>query len=162
MNCQNCGTQLGEAIAGKAACPDCQTLHVFQLPRISIDGISPTGEVSECLCPACRTELKCGFLHEEMVEYCGTCEGILLDQDLFGHVVAKLRREFQGAEDRPTPIDQNQLAVKRMCPVCDVRMDCHPYYGPGNAIIDACTDCRIVWLDAGELTMIERAPGQRY
>jgi Zn-finger nucleic acid-binding protein len=40
-------------------------------------------------------------------------------------------------------------------------MDVHPYYGPGSQVIDSCPHCRLVWLDAGELAAIERAPGRR-
>jgi Zn-finger nucleic acid-binding protein len=35
-------------------------------------------------------------------------------------------------------------------------MDTHPYGGGGNAVIDSCFVCRLVWLDAGELTVLER------
>jgi Zn-finger nucleic acid-binding protein len=38
-------------------------------------------------------------------------------------------------------------------------MDVHPYYGPGNVIIDSCTTCDLVWLDIGELKQIAEAPG---
>ena len=38
-------------------------------------------------------------------------------------------------------------------------METHPYYGPGNVIIDSCGDCDLIWLDAGELKQIEHAPG---
>ena len=30
-------------------------------------------------------------------------------------------------------------------------MSTHPYYGPGNVIIDSCETCNLVWLDFGEL-----------
>ena len=33
-------------------------------------------------------------------------------------------------------------------------MDTHPYHAGGNAVIDTCDRCRLVWLDAGELTVI--------
>jgi hypothetical protein len=39
-------------------------------------------------------------------------------------------------------------------------MDVHPYFGPGNVIIDTCGKCDLVWLDFGELKQIEEAPGQ--
>ena len=38
-------------------------------------------------------------------------------------------------------------------------MEVHPYYGPGNVIIDSCTTCDFLWLDAGELRQISDAPG---
>ena len=39
-------------------------------------------------------------------------------------------------------------------------MDTHPYHAGGNAVIDTCDRCRLVWLDAGELTVIGRYPGR--
>ncbi len=36
-------------------------------------------------------------------------------------------------------------------------MDVHPYYGPGNIVIDTCADCGLMWLDHGELTRVEQA-----
>jgi Zn-finger nucleic acid-binding protein len=33
-------------------------------------------------------------------------------------------------------------------------MDNHPYHAGGNAVIDTCHRCRVVWLDAGELTVL--------
>jgi Zn-finger nucleic acid-binding protein len=39
-------------------------------------------------------------------------------------------------------------------------MDVHPYYGPGNVVIDTCSGCDMVWLDHGELKQIADAPGQ--
>lgn len=36
-------------------------------------------------------------------------------------------------------------------------MDVHPYYGPGNIVIDTCVECGLVWLDHGELTRVEQA-----
>jgi Zn-finger nucleic acid-binding protein len=39
-------------------------------------------------------------------------------------------------------------------------MNVHPYYGPGNVVIDTCSRCDLVWLDFGELQQISDAPGQ--
>jgi Zn-finger nucleic acid-binding protein len=47
------------------------------------------------------------------------------------------------------------------CPVCGERMEVHPYYGPGPAVIDSCSRCGLIWLDRGEMTVIETAPGRR-
>lgn len=39
-------------------------------------------------------------------------------------------------------------------------MDVHPYYGPGNIVIDTCSRCNVIWLDCGELQQIADAPGK--
>ena len=35
-------------------------------------------------------------------------------------------------------------------------MEAHPYFGGGNAVVDTCEHCGLIWLDAGELAVIER------
>jgi hypothetical protein len=39
-------------------------------------------------------------------------------------------------------------------------MSTHPYFGPGNVVIDNCEACELVWLDCGELRQIVDAPGK--
>ena len=39
-------------------------------------------------------------------------------------------------------------------------MSTHPYFGPGNVVIDNCEACELVWLDFGELKQIVDAPGK--
>lgn len=39
-------------------------------------------------------------------------------------------------------------------------MDVHPYYGPGNIVIDTCSRCDVIWLDFGELRQVTDAPGK--
>jgi Zn-finger nucleic acid-binding protein len=39
-------------------------------------------------------------------------------------------------------------------------MATHPYLGPGNAVIDTCSACELIWLDYGELTQLVEAPGR--
>ena len=46
------------------------------------------------------------------------------------------------------------------CPRCASQLATHPYYGPGNVVIDTCAQCDVVWLDFGELKQIVDAPGR--
>ena len=39
-------------------------------------------------------------------------------------------------------------------------MSTHPYYGPGNIVIDTCAGCGVIWLDFGELNRVVAAPGR--
>ena len=67
--------------------------------------------------------------------------------------------EYYGA--MPVPLEPLELQRRVDCPRCHAPMDVHPYYGPGNTVIDSCRSCGLVWLDQGEITRIERAPGRR-
>lgn len=39
-------------------------------------------------------------------------------------------------------------------------MNTHPYYGPGNVVIDTCSHCEVIWLDRAELGTTTGAPGR--
>ena len=47
--------------------------------------------------------------------------------------------------------------MKWECPGCGEQMEVHPYYGPGNVLIDSCGECALVWLDRGEIATISRS-----
>jgi hypothetical protein len=36
-------------------------------------------------------------------------------------------------------------------------METHPYYGPGNIVVDTCSECGYLWLDHGEISRVENA-----
>ncbi|MDP1796329.1 MAG: zf-TFIIB domain-containing protein, partial [Planctomycetaceae bacterium] len=92
---------------------------------------------------------------------CTECHGVLLSNHVFGAVVQQRRAGFQGAEPPPRPVDREQLHQTVPCPGCDKSMETHIYAGPGCQVIDSCAACHLVWIDSGELTAIERAPGRR-
>jgi Zn-finger nucleic acid-binding protein len=37
-------------------------------------------------------------------------------------------------------------------------MDTHPYHAGGNAVIDTCHRCKLIWLDAGEASVLGKYP----
>lgn len=115
----------------------------------------------EVCCPNCRQFLQVASLDGFKVTGCSSCHGILLQTVAFGEIVKTRRSEFLGQESIDGPLNQADLAKRRNCPACDSKMDTHPYYGPGNAVIDSCNICNLVWLDQSELYDIIRAPGDR-
>jgi Zn-finger nucleic acid-binding protein len=36
-------------------------------------------------------------------------------------------------------------------------METHPYYGPGNIVVDTCSECGYLWLDHGDISRVENA-----
>ena len=159
MNCPNCAAAL-ELLPGRThlRCPYCTSL-VFPEPIdegvVILDGTHP----SQCV--ACRLDLVAGALDGERVGYCQKCRGILLTSDHFARVVARRRESGQVRTTGAEPIDPRELCRERNCPRCRRRADTHVYGGGGNAVIDSCERCRLVWLDAGELTMLGRFVPQR-
>jgi Zn-finger nucleic acid-binding protein len=57
-------------------------------------------------------------------------------------------------------VNEEELERETACPRCERMMETHPYYGPGNVVIDNCPRCSLVWLDYGELAAIRDAPGR--
>jgi len=95
------------------------------------------------------------------VEQCEDCQGLLVENNIFAMLVRNRRADFRGAALRPTPLNHELLKLRIPCPGCRRTMEVHPFYGPGNVVIDSCCRCGLVWLDCREMSAIEMAPGMR-
>lgn len=162
MNCTNCAAPLtATSQGGSFLCTYCRSHQVLHELRVNGDGVVDLDRRSEHDCPACGQRMNAALMDDVSAEHCSGCRGVLLESELFAKVIANRRREFDGVDDLPTPIDSLQLEIRRDCPACHKRMETHPYYGPGNAVIDFCGRCRLIWLDAGEPVALVKAPGRR-
>jgi LSD1 subclass zinc finger protein len=162
MNCTNCGGPL-ELVEGREhlRCPFCTAICLPADLELSADRVAPLGRETGNHCPACDSPLQVGRLDGCLVECCATCGGLLVATTEFACVVQKRRAAYAGADRRPVPLAARELERRLTCPRCAEPMEVHPYYGPGNVVIDSCPGCRIVWLDHGEMAAIETAPGRR-
>ena len=112
-------------------------------------------------CGACKSLLSNATLDEVYdVRYCARCRGVLLARAHFAEVVERRRAWAASPPVTPSPIDRRALQRPMTCPACSSAMSTHPYYGPGNVVLDTCDTCDLVWLDYGELTQIAEAPGR--
>ncbi|MDG1874732.1 MAG: zf-TFIIB domain-containing protein [Mariniblastus sp.] len=143
----------------------CAACNTFSFPNEleeSFETIKPSGKVTAFQCPICDVGLESGTLFDNTeVCFCRNCRGFVVDTASFGLMATQVRSLYTGLEDQPIPIDPKQLDIHQPCPVCSEDMDAHPYYGPGNIVLDTCMQCKLVWLDHGELGRIIRAPGKR-
>jgi len=103
----------------------------------------------------CREALHDGRVEGEPVQYCSRCRGFLTGNASFSSVVRE-RRSKRPAGTTSLGFDPTELKRAIDCPRCQKRMDTHPYYGGGRVVVDTCPRCALIWLDAGELTVIER------
>jgi Zn-finger nucleic acid-binding protein len=94
------------------------------------------------------------------VRHCRNCRGVLIPRRGFAAVVEHRRAWATGAPGPPVPLNPDEFQRKVRCPICKSPMATHPYYGPGNVVIDSCEPCELVWLDFGELRQIVDAPGK--
>ena len=111
-------------------------------------------------CPVCAKPLAHAVFEEgHQVLHCRNCRGVLLARDAFVEVIHRRRAAAKGPGIIPGSLDPRELKRTVTCPLCRHRMNVHPYYGPGNIVIDTCSTCDAVWLDSGELGQITEAPG---
>lgn len=159
MNCPNCGAPMGIVRDRDYwACAYCST---FYFPEANDEGVRVLGEASHLSCPVCREELVSGAVEQAPVLFCPKCRGILAAPPDFRKIVDLRRRASTKKEHVLHPLERSELERVILCPQCGQRMDTHPYYGPGNAVVDSCGRCALVWLDHGELTVIVTAPEER-
>ncbi|MCA9063247.1 MAG: zf-TFIIB domain-containing protein [Planctomycetaceae bacterium] len=159
--CRQCGGTLQE-VSGREylQCEYCLSLHFPFDDPLKVDQLVVSGEPVTSECPICSESLTGGNLDDVRVLHCKVCYGILLRNTDFGKVVSNRRSDRgAGVGEIPLPLDPRQYQRQLNCPSCHGPMEAHPYYGPGNSVIDSCCRCQLVWLDHGELRRIVRAAG---
>jgi Zn-finger nucleic acid-binding protein len=161
MNCRNCGGAMELfATRGYFFCRYCGSFH-FPDTKAE-EGIRIVAETPEALaCAVCSKPLSSAIIDEaHPIRYCQNCRGVLIARRGFAGVVQKRRSWATGTPAPPVPLNPQELDRKVRCPVCKGPMSTHPYFGPGNVVIDSCEPCELVWLDFGELKQIVDAPGK--
>jgi Zn-finger nucleic acid-binding protein len=158
MNCANCGAAL-EPVGNRNyfRCPYCQT---FMFPEETGDGIAVVGGDAQYACPVCGGHLTRAAIDGYEVSYCRVCRGFLASNATFSRIVLLERAKHGGEARVPLPFAPEELKRRIKCPRCRKPMDTHPYHAGGNAVIDTCERCHLVWLDAGELAVIGRYPAR--
>ncbi|MFO0917574.1 MAG: zf-TFIIB domain-containing protein [Planctomycetaceae bacterium] len=162
MHCSTCGALIDVApFSEVATCEHCGTTRELRLLEAGLDRVIWTEEDTGTPCPRCGEGLVRAQLDGYTVGGCPECHGVLLANSSFGAIVRRRRQNYRAAPFTPRPVDLDELTDPVYCPGCERTMGVHPYYGPGCQIIDSCGRCELVWIDSGELTAIERAPGLR-
>ena len=160
MNCTNCGApmQLFER-RRYFYCKHCGTFQFLDAP--DLDGVQVLAAVDAGSCSICNAGLARALLDGlHPIRYCQRCRGVLMPRPTFGEVMGRRRAWASEPSVPPAPIDRAELERRVACPSCAARMEVHPYYGPGNVVIDTCAACDLIWLDFGELKQIVAAPGR--
>ena len=130
-------------------------------PKRSIAGLTFAERDIGVECPKCQMALKVAYIRSKKVAGCSRCRGILVQSFELADLIAMLRAEHSGPDVIPPPIDQSHAEPVRGCPSCGGAFESHFYCGPGNVYIDSCIQCKMIWLDGGELLQIIEAPGNR-
>ena len=154
MNCTNCGAAM-TIVAGRDyfRCDHCISFRFP--PGAGEEGVHVVGGTCGLECPVCKSPLEDGRIEGESVCYCPKCRGFLASNPTFATIVRN-RRAKRPSGDSTHSFCTTELKRKLDCPQCRKRMDTHPYYGGGRVVVDTCCACALIWLDAGELTIIEQ------
>jgi Zn-finger nucleic acid-binding protein len=154
MNCPGCGAAM--RIVGNHNYFHCDHCDRFEFPEETGDGVVSLKEPSTKSCPVCHVLLEKAVIEAEDVRFCPRCRGFMAPLGAFGRIVNK-RRALHGPHEQVlAPFDPEELKRVLACPLCDRKMETHPYFGGGNAVVNTCGHCGWIWLDAGELAVIER------
>lgn len=139
----------------------CEYCGSYYFPNPTLEGLRVLGETPDGLkCPVCKVTLQVASFDEEARGYhCLTCRGILLNRFAFRNVVTTRRTHATKPPAPVHPLDHSQMERRVHCPQCARPMNTHPYYGPGNIVIDTCDPCNLIWLDGMELQRVINAPG---
>jgi Zn-finger nucleic acid-binding protein len=161
MNCRNCGAPM-ELFERRRYffCTFCGSFSFIDATEV--DGVRIVERpVPAPTCPLCSAPLAKALLDDTYaVEHCERCRGILLARTTFAEAITGRRAREFGEPAPPVPLDRRELERAVVCPSCRAQMDVHPYYGPGNVVIDSCQRCDVIWLDFGELEQITTAGGR--
>lgn len=159
MYCQSCGAPM--TLYRDRDYFLCEYCGSYYFPNPSLDGLRVLGDAPNGLkCPVCRITLQIASFDEQARGYhCLQCRGILLNRFAFRDVVTTRRTHATESPAPVHPLDRSQLTRRVACPQCARPMGTHPYYGPGNIVIDTCDPCNLIWLDGMELQRVINAPG---
>jgi len=113
-------------------------------------------------CPSCSGALTTIDYEGIKIETCNNCQGEWLDADELKHIVRTREIHFDPQERQAiaqatkitgVPLDDEDRDLN--CPKCGGQTDAVNYGGDSGIIIDRCTSCGGIWLDAGELEHIQ-------
>ncbi len=113
-------------------------------------------------CPRCAGNLETITYESIRLETCSCCKGEWLDDLELGHVNRVREIRFDPEERRAvaqaatiTGVRLDDADRNLACPKCGGRTDAVNFGGNSGMIIDRCTGCGGIWLDADELEKVQ-------
>jgi len=163
MECEQCGaptTLLPNH--GYFLCEYCGSFH---FPESTLGQIAASEAVEVLIeneidieCPKCDEILSTAIIDGYKGWRCKKCRGILTFQEMFWEIVKERRKKTEASYGEPEPLNRDMLRGRINCPCCGEMMETHPYYGPGQFVIETCRFCTLIWLDFGEFDKAINAP----
>lgn len=114
-------------------------------------------------CPRCTADLKTIRYEGTEIETCPVCEGEWLDADELAQIIQRVEHTF--SREEMGTLDRARQRVFRVthggqerlnCPKCpDQKLTPFNYASTSGIILDKCPTCGGIWLDRGELEMVQ-------
>jgi Zn-finger nucleic acid-binding protein len=162
VSCPACGAPV--ALQPDTEGFKCDYCHSVFFPGEEEDGVQVLPTQADpplwLACPVCSLPLVYASIAKIPVLFCSQCHGLLIPMNVLPSLVDALRAAREKVPAVQTPPDQDDLKRTLQCPQCHRRMETHFYAGPGNVIVDSCSDCFLIWLDRGEPSRIAHAPDE--
>ncbi len=160
MNCKQCGAPM--SVEEGRIFFHCDYCGGYEFPDANQDGVSLLDEISPYSCPMCHQPLVAAAVKEVRILSCPHCRGNLIDQSKMLPILSQTKPSEATSEATHSLLNKSELARIVVCPSCQKTMRAYPYGGPGNIIIQGCEECRLIWLDFGELSQIIYSYAQMY
>ena len=140
----------------------CQYCGGYDFPEPNQDGVALLDEIASFVCPICREPLVSAIIKDIHIFSCPKCRGNLIKQSKLLPILREATQQDPRNAFSGNIPDKTELTRNAACPACHKPMEVYPYGGPGNIIIQGCEQCKLIWLDFGELSRIVRAYREMY
>lgn len=108
-------------------------------------------------CPRCNSALTEGKYENEQAMLCQSCSGVLIKQRSLPKVLNKFTADLYssiGPDFISPPLPDKGATTQ--CPDCTAKMDYYGYMGSNKVMIDCCTECNWLWVDAMEFSAMAK------
>jgi Zn-finger nucleic acid-binding protein len=130
--------------------------HDTITPRPKEDPVSEADK-TEARCPRCDHPLEKGTFHDVELEKCTECQGLLISNRVLTPLLEAMTRELVDTINPELDLDPvPDKGPSAKCPRCQGEMEHYGYMGGNQVMIDGCTGCVLIWLDAEELAAMSQ------
>ena len=115
-------------------------------------------------CPRDGTALAAKVYEAKIeVDECAQCHGTWLDEGELQAIQSTVERDYRSELGKPSDSVSEAIDAARQknrgviaCPKCNAEMDVRAYGMGSQVVIDVCPEGHGMWLDAGELSTLEK------
>lgn len=148
------GARVAASVLLASRCPKCGERNSDAAMVCWACGAHLKERAEGLLCAICHGPMMRFSAHGMSLDGCQGCGGLWLDMGELGSLLQLPATALAGVQSQLGPRQSRPAAAHPpmlSCPACHRAMQEHPY-GKGSGVrVDACSECRGVWLDAGEL-----------